>query len=140
VQIAAAAADDDPESATMFFGGGIPFMFPGGPGGGGFPGGPGGPGGDDDDGPGKEVDNTKFYTVLGLEKDATASDIKKAYMRLARAVRCAPRPLSFPVPPLCRHFRAGEVGPGVANCPACARDPRAYTAPLTVACYSTPCV
>ena len=64
----------------MFFGGG----------GGGFPFG----GFEDDDeggfpgmggrgGPPKEVDNKKFYDILGCEKDATMEQLKKAYRKLA---------------------------------------------------------
>jgi DnaJ family protein A protein 2 len=67
-------------------------MFFGGGGGGGFP---FGGGFDDDDegsfpgmggargGPAKEVDNKKFYADLGVEKDATFDQIKKAYRKLA---------------------------------------------------------
>lgn len=62
----------------MFFGGGFPF-------GGQF---------DDDDegsfpgmggrgGPPKEVDNKKFYEILGVEKEATFDQIRKAYRKLA---------------------------------------------------------
>jgi DnaJ-class molecular chaperone len=36
-----------------------------------------------------QVDTTKLYTALGLEKEATARDIKKAYMKLARTVSTA---------------------------------------------------
>ena len=61
----------------MFFGGrggGFPFgdfeeM------GGGFPG---------QRGPPKEVDNEKFYKVLGVDKNAELTAIKKAYHKLAR--------------------------------------------------------
>ena len=35
-------------------------------------------------GPPKEIDNTKFYKVLGVDKDADHSTIKKAYFKLAR--------------------------------------------------------
>lgn len=34
-------------------------------------------------GPPKEVDSTKFYKVLGVEKNATFDEIKKAYRKLA---------------------------------------------------------
>ena len=68
----------------MFFGGGGGFPF-GGAGfddddEGGFPGmgGMGGRGG-----PPKEVDNKKFYEILGVEKDATHDQIRKAYRKLA---------------------------------------------------------
>lgn len=67
----------------MRFGGGFPF---GGMGGdddedfGGFPFG----GGRGQGGPPKKIDNTRLYTVLGVEKDATASQIKKAYHLKAR--------------------------------------------------------
>ena len=66
------------KQVTMFFGGG----------GGGFPfeefeqAGFGGrmPGGG---GPKKEVENSKLYEILGVEKDATMDQIKKAYRKLA---------------------------------------------------------
>lgn len=51
--------------------GGIPFGF----GGGGFGGPPEPP---------KDVDTNKFYEVLGVAKDASKGDIRKAYMKLAR--------------------------------------------------------
>ena len=35
-------------------------------------------------GPPKEVDNTKFYKILGVDKNADYSAIKKAYFKLAR--------------------------------------------------------
>ena len=35
-------------------------------------------------GPPKEIDNTKFYTILGVDKDADFNTIKKAYHKLAR--------------------------------------------------------
>jgi len=67
----------------MFFGGGIPFShaFPGG-----VPPGMGGHfrGGGDDE-PAKDVDTTKLYEVLGVAKDASQSDIKKAYMKVCGA-------------------------------------------------------
>jgi DnaJ family protein A protein 2 len=34
-------------------------------------------------GPPKEVDNKKLYEILGVEKDATFDQIKKAYRKLA---------------------------------------------------------
>lgn len=56
----------------MFFGGG----------GGGFPfgdfGGMGGP-----RGPPKEVDNSKFYEILGVDKKADKNEIKKAFRKLS---------------------------------------------------------
>jgi DnaJ family protein A protein 2 len=56
----------------MFFGGGgFPF-------GGGFEGMGGGP-----RGPKKEVDNKKFYNILGVSQNATADEIRKAYRKLA---------------------------------------------------------
>ena len=58
------------------FGGGFPFEEFG-MGGGGFPG--GGMRG----GPRKEVDNKKYYDLIGVEKDATFDQIKKAYRKLA---------------------------------------------------------
>jgi DnaJ family protein A protein 2 len=58
----------------MFFGG-DPFEHFGG-----MPGGmPGGMGG----GPSQDVDTQKFYDLLGLPKDATEAQIKKAYRKLA---------------------------------------------------------
>ncbi len=64
----------------MFFGGGMPFMHPGmhvhG-------------GDDEDEAPRKDVDTTKHYTTLGIDKDASQTDVKKAYMRLAKQVRIA---------------------------------------------------
>jgi DnaJ family protein A protein 2 len=41
-------------------------------------GGPGGPGG-----PRKEVDNQKFYDVVGVEKTATQDEIKKSFRKRA---------------------------------------------------------
>lgn len=65
----------------MFFsGGGMPFF-------GGMPfGGMHGMGGDDDEdeAPRKPVDNSKFYNLLGVAKDASQGEIKKAYMMLAK--------------------------------------------------------
>ena len=60
----------------MFFGGGGGFPF-------------GGMGMDDDDmpnmrgGPKKEVDTQKLYDILGVPKDATFDQIRKAYRKLA---------------------------------------------------------
>lgn len=39
-------------------------------------------------GPPKEVDNSKLYEVLGVEKTATMEQIKKAYRKLA--IKCHP--------------------------------------------------
>ena len=56
------------------FGGGFPFEeFEGQ---GGFPGGRGG-------GPKKEVENKKMYEILGVDKESTYDQIKKAYRKLA---------------------------------------------------------
>eukprot|EP01029_Cantina_marsupialis_P016064 TRINITY_DN3566_c0_g1_i1.p1 TRINITY_DN3566_c0_g1~~TRINITY_DN3566_c0_g1_i1.p1 ORF type:complete len:431 (-),score=144.07 TRINITY_DN3566_c0_g1_i1:61-1353(-) len=44
-------------------------------------GGPGGMRG----GPQKEVDNSEYYELLGVDKEATPSQIKKAYLKLARS-------------------------------------------------------
>ena len=60
----------------MFFGGGGGFPFDEFEGAGGFPGGMRG-------GPPKEVENSKLYETLGVEKDATMDQIKKAYRKLA---------------------------------------------------------
>ena len=47
---------------------------------GGMPGGmPGGMGG-----PPKDVDTTKLYETLGVEKNATKKEIRKSYMKLSR--------------------------------------------------------
>ena len=60
--------------------GGIPFDHFGARGGGGFGGSMGGGGGG-----GGEVDTTKLYETLEVEKDASQKDIKKAYFRLSRS-------------------------------------------------------
>ena len=75
----------------MFFGGGMggmPQGFEGFPGGGfpggmpqGFPGGMGGMGGMQQ---GPPADTTALYKVLGVEKSASASDIKKAFRKKAQ--------------------------------------------------------
>jgi DnaJ homolog subfamily A member 2 len=31
----------------------------------------------------KEIDNTKYYTLLGIKKDATQQEVKKAFMKIA---------------------------------------------------------
>lgn len=68
----------------FFNGGGFPFGFGGGAGGGdeedfgGFGGFPGGRGG-----PAKDADTSKLYEILGVEKDASADDIRRAYKKLA---------------------------------------------------------
>lgn len=54
--------------------GGIPFEHMGG-----MPGGMGGMGG-----PSADVDTTKLYETLEVDKDADAKEIKKAYRRLSR--------------------------------------------------------
>ena len=41
------------------------------------------PGGMHGGGGGEDVDTTKLYETLGVEKDASASEIKKAYRKLA---------------------------------------------------------
>ena len=68
----------------MFFGGGGGFPF-GEMGDYDFPG-LGGMGGRR--GPPKEVENSKLYEVLGVSKEATMDEIKKAYRKLA--IKCHP--------------------------------------------------
>ena len=58
------------------FGGGFPFEEFAGMGGGGFPGGA-------RRGPKKEVDNSTYYNLIGVEKNATFDQIKKAYRKKA---------------------------------------------------------
>jgi len=53
-------------------------------------GGPGGP-----RGPSKDVDTTKLYEVLGVEKTAEEKEIKKAYRKLAVQVSISFLPLSI---------------------------------------------
>ena len=55
-------------------------MFFGGGGAGGFPFGDFGGG---QRGPKKEVDNKKYYETLGVSKNATLDEIRKAYRKLA---------------------------------------------------------
>lgn len=66
----------------MFFGGGIPFAF----GGGGMPFEAGGGGGGPSSrgrGSDKPVDNESYYKTLGVAKDASEAEIKKAFRKLA---------------------------------------------------------
>lgn len=58
------------------FGGGFPFEEFAGMHGGGMPGGGRG-------GPPKEVDNSKYYDLIGVGKQATEQEIKKAYRKKA---------------------------------------------------------
>ena len=66
----------------MFFGGSPFEQFAGMHGGDG-----GGGGGGRRGGPPADVDTTELYQILGIEKDATENDIKKAYRKLALKVR-----------------------------------------------------
>lgn len=82
----------------MFFGGSPFEQFAGMHGG---EGGGGGGGGGGRRGPAADVDTTELYRILGIEKDASENDIKKAYRKLAlkvkRQARCRsvhPSPLS----------------------------------------------
>ena len=43
----------------------------------------GGGGGDPRGGARKEIDNTKFYDILGVSKDATTDEVKKAFRKAA---------------------------------------------------------
>mmetsp|Transcript_4232 Transcript_4232/g.11722 ORF Transcript_4232/g.11722 Transcript_4232/m.11722 type:complete len:418 (-) Transcript_4232:274-1527(-) len=61
----------------MFFGGDPFEHFAG------MHGGPGGPGGSARGGPPKDVDTTKLYETLGVDKNAEEKQIKKAYRKLA---------------------------------------------------------
>eukprot|EP00752_Nemacystus_decipiens_P016430 g14687.t1 len=61
----------------MFFGGSPFEQFAG------MHGGDGGGGGGRRGGPPADVDTTELYQILGIEKDATENDIKKAYRKLA---------------------------------------------------------
>lgn len=67
----------------MFFGGAGGFPFDDDEDGG-FPGGHPGM----RRGPPKEVDNKKLYEILGVDKEATMDQIKKAYRKLA--IKCHP--------------------------------------------------
>ena len=64
----------------MFFGGSPFEQFAG------MHGGDGGGGGGRRGGPPADVDTTELYQILGIEKDATENDIKKAYRKLALKV------------------------------------------------------
>lgn len=66
----------------MFFGGSPFEQFAGMHGGEG----PGGPGGGRRGGPPADVDTTELYQILGIEKEASENDIKKAYRKLALKV------------------------------------------------------
>lgn len=99
----------------MFFGGGGFDGFPGG-----MPHGMGGMG----RGRPQDVDNKSLYTALGLEPNASDSEIKKAYRKMAmkhhpdKGAGCwAPAPRRCP-PVLCLLAR------GVARCCACVQRAR----------------
>lgn len=82
----------------MFFGGSPFEQF------GGMPGGDGGGGGRR--GPPPDVDTTELYQILGIEKEASENDIKKAYRKLALKVRGTA--LVWPTEPLCGSFIFGS--------------------------------
>ena len=80
----------------MFFGG-SPFEHFGG-----MPGADRGGGGRR--GPPPDVDTTELYQILGIEKDASENDIKKAYRKLALKVRGTALVLAYRTPLLPVHI------------------------------------
>lgn len=81
----------------MFFGGSPFEHFAG------MHGGEGGPGGAGAGrrGPAPDVDTTELYQILGIEKEASENDIKKAYRKLALKVSTLLPPThSLTCPPL----------------------------------------